>query len=256
MSKYKYNLYAERYGGETVIGEVNEAFVDYWIDRVDDEGDHDLVEFLTDWDIEMPPEDALDDPDSAPFPTENFEPGQWHELDDIEHLSSCYADADIRVVPLDADGEEDNENEFYVPIVNLYAMYSREAYIDSTTPDWNTANRDEYIPVVTFHSGEKGGFWNATLELDEPFDQKLLSVGNIETHLCEMTEALFYNKEPVEFEYDYADTTGKGYYAAVGYMNTRWHDKQEKYDVGGDNWNELCEEFDDNLEWERQQGDD
>ena len=119
MAKYKYNLYAERYGGETVIGEVSEAFVDYWIDRVDDEGDSDLVDFLTDWDLELPPEDALDDPDSAPFPTEDFEPGQWHELDNIEHLSSCYADADIRVVPLDDNDEEDDDNAFFVPTIEL-----------------------------------------------------------------------------------------------------------------------------------------
>ena len=25
------------------------------------------------------------------------------------------------------------------------------------------------------------------------------------------------------------DTTGKGYYAKVGYMNKKWHDKEEMY---------------------------
>lgn len=252
MSNYIYNLYAERYGGELVLGTVNESFVEHWIDRVSDDGDSELVEYLTDWDLEDLPEDALEDPDSDPRPTEHFEAGCWHDIDDLEHLSSAFADADIRVVPVDAEGNEDDDNSFYVPMQNLYSMYSREAYIESETPDWDDVNKDDYVPVLSFLSSEKGGFWNARLELDEPFDQKLLSVGNIESHLCELNEALFYNKEPVEFDFDYADTTGKGYYAAVGYMNTKWHDKQEQYDVDSEYWEDMCNEFDDHLEWERE----
>ena len=52
-----------------------------------------------------------------------------------------------------------------------------------------------------------------------------LLIPTVATTLAEIVENAWYDKEVLEENYDACDTTGKGYYARVGYMNTKWHDK-------------------------------
>ena len=49
-----------------------------------------------------------------------------------------------------------------------------------------------------------------------------------ETDLGEIVETVWYNGKEVHLEYDYNDTTGKGYYASVGYLNKKWHDTETR----------------------------
>jgi len=253
--KYKYIIWGRGYGGELVIGKSNEAFVRYWQDRVEDDGDSDLIDALTDWDQEFDlPEDALEDPDGMPSPMpvgEEWEPGHWHDLNDVEQISSTFADSWCQVVPVLEDDTEDDENAFDIDLKDLYCMYSREAYHDTEEPDWDSVE-EEYIPVVTFFSSEKGQFWNVQLELDEPFDKELLAVSNIETNMAELTTGLYYDGKELDLEYDYYDTTGKGYYAGVGWMCTKWHDKEEFYSEP-DRVEEMLNDFKDHLEWVREE---
>lgn len=253
--KYKYIIWGRGYGGELVIGKSNEGFVRYWQDRVEDDGDGDLIDALTDWEQEFDiPEDALEDPDGMPSPMpdgEEWEPGAWHDLSDIEQISSTFADSWCQVVPVLEDDTEDDENAINIDLNDLYCMYSREAYHDTEEPDWDNVE-EEYIPIVTFFSSEKGQFWNATLELDEPFDKELLAVSNLETNMAELTTGLYYDGKELDLEYDYYDTTGKGYHAGVGWMCTKWHDKEEYYSEP-DRVEEMLNDFKDHLEWVRQE---
>jgi hypothetical protein len=220
-AKYRYMIQGVGYGGELVVGEVNAAFVEYWQPIVEEEGDSDLVEALFDgcWDDDEEPDDALLDPESPPLPTEDFVPGDWYDIDNFEHSNSTFADSYLEVYQIDDNDLEIDGTNVRLNISDHDSIYSRECYFGEERDD-----SDEVVPVLSMMSSEKGGFWNVVLELDEPFDPKLLAFGSLESNLCELTDAVFYNGVELDMEYDFCDTTGKGTYAAVGYLNKKWHD--------------------------------
>ena len=63
----------------------------------------------------------------------------------------------------------------------------------------------------------------------------------------EFIDSVWYDKKELETDYDYNDTTGKGYYAGIGYMNTKWHDIGDKYIEGCEYLEQYWEEFDDEV---------
>ena len=69
----------------------------------------------------------------------------------------------------------------------------------------------------------------------------------------EFIDTVWYDKKELETDYDYIDTTCKGYYAGVGYMNTKWHDKGEKYIEGCKSLEMYWEDFDDTVEYEKKE---
>jgi hypothetical protein len=87
------------------------------------------------------------------------------------------------------------------------------------------------VPVLAFHSSEKGTFAVWFLDTDEEFDAEKLRFGSCESDLADLVEAVYYGKEELEANYDYNDTTGKAYYAHVGYVNRKWHDQMDHYTI-------------------------
>ena len=252
--KYNYNLSLGGYGGELVIGKTNHHFVEYWLaNREDTESDNDLVEYLVDYDqdwYEDLPEDALVDPDQSPNPnTEDrtYEPGAWHEFDDFEHVNGVYSDNTIQLVPIDENGNEDLDNAIDIDLSNVYTMYSRECYTDGTSGLNNSS--ENYVPSVSFFSAEKGGFGDIALSLDEPFDVNKFAVACVETNLATIVEAYYYNGEELDINWDNVSTTGKGYYAEVGYLNTKWHDNKQSYTEGSNRMTDAQEEWQGHLEY-------
>lgn len=218
MAKRRFRIDAGRYGGETVVGEVSREFVDFFIDR--DESD--LIETVQsfEWGEE---ENEL----GAPIPKEGF--NAWYECDNFEHVNNAYADGTWTVSEVPGDGSDDyawDENE---QTFEAYHLYGREAYHDDKEPEvteWQTQEDvDNYVPVLSWHSAEKGGFANWFVETDgEDFDPKKLAFSSVEMSLCEIVENVWYDKVELEANYDFNDTTGKGYYASVGYFNPKAHD--------------------------------
>ena len=100
MAKFRYRIEAGNYGGELTIGEVPADFVEYWKDRDQDE----LIDHVTDWEEVEEPEDALEDPDAPPVLE-----GYWHDIDDLEHQNSSYADGHWTVYKVSSDGSDDWE---------------------------------------------------------------------------------------------------------------------------------------------------
>lgn len=244
MAKYRYLIQGMGYGGELVLGKTNAQFVQHWQPIVEDDGDSELVEYLCDWDDEYEPEDALENPDALPTPgTEDWEwvPGNWHDLDNLEHLNTTYADSWYTVSQVDSDDEVIDGTEKQYELSECYNFYSRECYFDSDSDERPSEN---HIPVLSVFSSEKGQFWNVYLELDQPFDPKLFTVGVVESNLCELVCDIYYNGEPLEAEYDFADTTGKGMYAAVGWLNPQFHDTEvdaETLQWGIEDWRSELE---------------
>jgi hypothetical protein len=239
MSKRIFRIEAGRYGGETVIGKVDKEFVDYFLE-VDEESD--LIEHVTsyDWDDGQPDE-------NAPIPKEDYY--MW-ECDDIEHINSAYADSGFFVTEVTGLDSKHDYSETETPLEAVMPLYGREAYSMGTLPDdEDIKDDDNYVPTLAFHSGEKGGFGCWFVETDgEPFDKYKFTYGIIETDMGEFIDSVWYDKKELECDYDYNDTTGKGYYAGVGYMNTKWHDIGDKYIEGAESLNVYWEEFDDEVE--------
>ena len=238
MSKRIFRIEAGRYGGETVIGKVDKEFVDYFLE-VDEESD--LIEHVTsyDWDDGQPDADA-------PIPKEDYY--MW-ECDDIEHINSAYADSGFFVTEVTNEESKYDYSETETPLEAVMCLYGREAYSMGTLPDdEDIQDDDNYVPTLAFHSGEKGGFGCWFVETDgEPFDKYKFTYGIIETDMGEFIDSVWYDKKELETDYDFNDTTGKGYYAGVGYMNPKWHDKGEKYIEGCKYLEQYWEEFDDEV---------
>ena len=239
MAKRRFRIEAGRYGGEAVIGEVNREFVDFFIDK--DESD--LIEAVQGFEFED--EDMIG---NSPKIKEDFY--GWFECDNFEHQNNAYADGTWVYTEVPSDGSDDfaydDEIEF-----EPYQLYGREAYHSDEEPqvtEWQTQEDvDQYVPVLAFHSGEKGGFAAWFVETDgEDFDPKKLAFSTVEMNLCELVENVWYNKVELEPNYDYNDTTGKGYYASVGYFSPKGHDTPDKYDDSA--LEEYWEYFDEEIE--------
>jgi len=221
MAKFRYRIEAGNYGGELTIGEVSADFVEYW----KHEEQEDLIDQVTsfdEWEESDTPDDALEDPDAPPV-LESY----WHDIDDLEHQNGCYTDGTWTVTPVPADGSDDwaYDDSFEVEPTH---MYSRECY---SSDEIDEEYEDQTVPVLAFHSSEKGSFACWFLDTDEEFDAEKLRFGSCESDLADLVETVYYGKEELESNYDYNDTTGKAYYARVGYVNRKWHDQLSYYTV-------------------------
>ena len=149
---------------------------------------------------------------------------------DLEHGFGMYSDSNLTAYEI-KDGEE-VEIEEEIPVS---CLMSREAYI--------TDSEHGSVPVMIFHSAEKGDFCRWELEA-EYFDSKLLSASLVETDFGAFIQDLYYNGEKLELNDEYVDTRGKGYYAKVGWINPEWHEKREKFEdeeLIKESWKEFLE---------------
>ncbi len=238
MAKRIFRIEAGRYGGETVIGEVDKEFVEKFID----EGEGELIEHLT----------STDDMDfEGILPKKDYY--MW-ECDDIEHINSAYADSGFVVTEVTNEESKFDYSESETDFEPVGNLYSREAYSQDEMPDdEDIKDDDDYVPVINFHSGEKGNFGCWFVETDgEPFDKYKFTYGIVETNMGEFIDSAYYDGEELETDYDYAESMGKGYYASVGYMNKKWHDSYDKYtekNLDPMYW----EDFADTVEYEKKE---
>ena len=253
MAKHRYRIEGGRYGGELVLGEVNPAFASYYADKQDEVVD--AVLEAEDEDINEEEEsDALLDPEGLPHPAVPGEDYYMWENDGFEHINSAYADGGFYVYEVPVDGSDDWAYDEEVYEGEAIHVYGREGGYFSTEDEPEVLNKEDtdgnkYVPVLAFHSSEKGSFGAWFVDTKEPFDEFKLGYGVVETNLAEFVDAVYYDKEELDCDYDYNDTTGKSYDAQVGWLNTKWHDSQENIN---ENIDEYFEEFDDNAEWERE----
>jgi len=253
MAKYRYRIEAGRYGGELVIGEVNPAFATYYAD-LDDTGELiDAVLESEDWEEQDDNSDTLLDPEGPPHPALPGEDFYMWENDEFEHINSAYSDGGFTVYEVPADGSDDYDYMKEVYEGEGIFVYGREGgYFSNEEPEIineEDSDGNKYVPVLAFHSSEKGSFGAWFVDTDEPFDEFKLGYGVVETNLGEFVDNVYYNKEELDCEYDYNDTTGKSYDAQVGWLNTKWHDSMENI---RESMEDYWQEFDDNVEYEKE----
>ena len=126
-------------------------------------------------------------------------------------------------------------------------LYDREAYFDEISKSQleetlreNIQELDSYVPVITFMSTEKGELGCYFVETDgEDFDPKKLAYSTLETNLTSLIDKVWYNKKELDINFDNSGSTGKGSYARVGYMNTKWHDKDKSEEDLKEAWDSF-----------------
>ena len=239
MAKRIFRIEAGRYGGETVIGEVDDSFVEAMID----EDQEKLIEHCT----------SADEEDfEGPIPCEGY---YMTQCDEIEHLNSAYADSGFVVTEVTNEDSKFDYSETETDFEPVACLYSREAYSQNSEPDWDDIDKekDDYVPVLNFHSSEKGNFGCWFIETEgEPFDKYKFTYGIVETNMGEFIDRVYYDGKELECEYDYSDSIGKAYYAEVGWLNKRWHDSYDKYDE--DQLDSIYwEDFAENVDYEKKE---
>ena len=238
MAKYRYRIDSGRYGGELAVGKVTEEFAQYWAPIIEEEGAYETfiphVLALCEWD-----DDEDIDRDAPAIFEDSNELEGWYVCDDMEHINNAYADGGFFVSNI-TDEDDDwayDENELEV---EGYCLKGREGAYISTDPE---PTSHEQTPVMLFHSAEKGGFASWFVESNEPFDPDKLVFSIVETHLGDFVEDVWYDKELLDPNFDYNDTTGKSYEAAVGWITDKWRDK---YSLS--NLEEYWEDYDAEME--------
>jgi len=229
VSKRYFRIPLGNYGGEVTMGTVSREFAEYWEDRDNDE----LLEHVLEcgW-----ADDELPDPDS-PAMTEDGENYARHDIDDFMHINGAYSDnrfvyEEIKLKEgITFDGEYYRRGEEYVSTYDAYDVVSDE-YIEledfvSTGYEMYSASKsDDTVPVLIVHSSEKGLFGEAVVVTEgEDLDPRLVCLVSAETDHGEFVTDVYYAGEPVIINFDSCDTTGKGMYASVGYVNPDWLDE-------------------------------
>ena len=186
-----YTVTLAGYGGEIVLGSVDRKIYEYF-----KQNDLDIEEYS--WDSDYAEENNIDE-DMQPF-----EPGAWHDCDDVAHESGCELSEYNVIIVCDENGQEVWRCDLdYEQLEN--AGIEVECYDEILCSDRSdTEGTVGYIG----QSVEKGTFFDGPLELTAPFDPKLLKIGYGEYEGWCLIGSVMYDGEDVEGTDGY-DTRGK-----------------------------------------------
>ena len=225
------------YGGELTIGQVNEDFVKYFIDR----DEEDLIEFISDWQCDSQDEDI-------PVPMKEI--CETSDISEIEWLSGSGGNTKWSFVELPANvkpGERVSmENQYEGEKFEPYHLFDREAYFDDNDESKEKYPDDKVVPVLMYYSLEKGSMGCWFVETDgEDFDPKKVAYSTVCTNYEEMLDTVWYDKKELWEQDEWKDTNGKGTQACVGWMNLDWHNtkksREEEIDMFWDGFDEMYE---------------
>jgi hypothetical protein len=251
------------YGGELMVDNVPEEFVEYWLDEERKHGlsehimaMHEKAAYGDDFDEDMEDEDDESDEDESGFDRNSPEvvPGrkyvEYWELDGIEHdtvVSAEYSSFTVTEVELSPkavyvnggvewDDKETKKRNF---------DYSQKIYTEKgDSKDYSTDGRKHVystemfvhdtkkglvdpVPVLMCYDAQKGSFGRVVVETNgEDFDINKLVFGICENTMTTHIDQYFYDKKPLSVDMDYLSTWGKGFHTSVGYMpkgDTEWN---------------------------------
>jgi hypothetical protein len=230
---YKLRLWG--YGGEYVMGTVDRKIYDYFREhRLD------VEEYA--WNYEYADENNIPE-DMRPF-----EPGSWHDCDDMGH--SWGVDRNCGSIQVD---DENGDTVYERELGGISGMGVDE---DPPEPEWSCGDeiwidsQPKGTVVFIGVSSEKGTFYEADLPLTMPFNAGKLVLNYDEIDGNEIITSVTYDNE--ELMNDGGDTNGKssefGFYIA-GSQNESG--KYERYKDMDDIEYELSEWFSGKIKPER-----
>jgi hypothetical protein len=206
------------YGGEYVMGTLDCKVYDYFKKRR-----LDVSEFA--WNGDYAEENNIPE-DMYPF-----EPGNWHDCDNMGH---CWGvDRSAGTVQVD----DENSNTIYEKA--LEDITGWEDAEGNPEPEWTCGDeiwidsQEKGTPVFIGVSSEKGTFFEAELELKAPFDPAKLTLNYDEIDGNEIITSVSYDGE--ELNNDGGDTNGKssdfGFYIAGSQKDGKWERYKDMDDI-------------------------
>ena len=177
---YKISMWG--YGGEKVMGTVDQAVWDYCI-----KNQVNLSEIA--WGDEDTVQDEMDlDLDMLPFP-----PGSWYECDNLAHTNGVSRNAGTLQI------EDENGNVIFEKSLDAIVGGGCDG-----EPDWSCHDEvwigQETPGTVVFvgSSIEKGTFFEGEIELTQPFDIEKLTLGYDEIDGEELVNSVTYDDEDID----------------------------------------------------------
>ena len=186
MSK-TYRIELTGYGGEIVLGTIDADKHQYFL-----ENDIDYDEYANDWDNEM----------DVPEDMQPFEPGSWHDCDDIAHETGVEMSDLCQITVYDQDGNvvwEHNLDPAELQDSGVVAECGEEVYVN---------DQDTGTPVFLGQSVEKGTFFGGEIQLTSEFDCTKITLYYSDIEGWPLCTGVQYDGEDVD-GYDSYDTTGK-----------------------------------------------
>lgn len=175
------------YGGEIVMGEVDRKVYDYF-----EENNVDLEEFASDWDNEL----------DVPEEFQPFAPGEWHNCDGIAHEYGADLDGSSWVIVTNKAGDT-----IWESCLDRGDLTKAGVTVDC---NWETTfdGYPDGTVVFTGYSGEKGSFFDADIELTEPFDPENLAITYSDVNGWQLCNGVSYNGDSLDNNGN-GSTTGK-----------------------------------------------
>lgn len=215
-----YTVSISGYGGEMVMGRINNAVVDFFkTNRID------LEEYASSWG-EPGNEGYIDVPELfQPFPQ-----GSWYDCDNIEHCSGAeFGGAWISVV--DENGNEVWQEELGYNLEELGCEI--ECFCCEEVED-HVSDKEAVFVGQNF---EKGTFFDAEFELRAPFDPAKFKFTYSELANWPILNVVEYDGEELDGSNGY-NTTGKSASYTFYYMNSEGD--ADSYEEPGDDESEVA----------------
>jgi hypothetical protein len=185
-----YTLMLSGYGGEIVLGSVPREQYKYFVDN-----NIDIEEFA--WDEDYATE--------VPEDMQPFEPGSWHECDDIAHENGCeLSDSNYITVT------DENNKQHWQSNLGYGALADAGVELDESD-EYLCSDREDRANTVGFvgQSIEKGCFFEGELALTAPFDPAKLAISYMDIEGWSLISSVTYNGVDIEGQDGYS-TNGKG----------------------------------------------
>lgn len=213
---YKLRLWG--YGGEHVMGTVERKIYDYFKQRR-----LDVSEFAWDYDYA--------EQNNIPEDMRPFEPGSWHECDNMGH---CWGvDRSAGTIQVD----DENDNTVYEKALDELTGWEDEE--GNPEPEWCCGDeiwidsQEKGTPVFIGTSSEKGTFFEAEINLTMPFNPGKITLTYDEIDGNEIITSVSYDGE--ELENTGGDTNGKssdfGFYIAGSLKDGKWERYKNMDDI-------------------------
>ena len=186
-----YRVMLSGYGGEIVLGSVPRSIYNYF-----KENDIDLEEYA--WDSDYAEENEI------PEDMQPFEPGCWHDCDDVAHESGCELSEYNYITVTDENGKEHWQCD-----LDYSKLTDAGVEVDETEESLcsDRADRENTVGFIG-QSVEKGCFFEGELNLTAPFDPAKLAINYSDIEGWSLITGVTYDGEDIE-GYDGYDTRGK-----------------------------------------------
>jgi hypothetical protein len=202
------------YGGEYVMGTVDRKIYDYFKHRRLSVSDYA-------WDSDYADDNDIPD-DMQPFP-----PGSWYECDDMGHVSGVDRNSGTLQVC-----NEKGETVYEISLENIDGCSDNSPEISCYDEVWIDSKAPGTVVFVGV-STEKGTFYEAEINLTQPFDSSKLCINYDEIDGNEIINMITYNGEDIDN--NGGSTNGKssdfGFYIAGSQKDGKWERYKDLEDI-------------------------